>query len=138
MIIDRVTTERLDEVADTLLRFAGNLRIVALFGEMGAGKTTFIRSFCARLGVEGPVTSPTFSIVNEYQTSEGERVFHFDFYRLKNEREALDIGLDEYLDSGSWCLLEWPEKVLDLLPKPRVDVRLTVVDGLRRFEFSYV
>lgn len=138
MVIEGVTLDRLDEVADALVRFAGEVRAVAFFGEMGAGKTTFIRVLCARLGVEGPVTSPTFSIVNEYSTASGARVFHFDFYRLRSEQEAVEIGLEEYLESGSWCLMEWPEKVLNLLPKPRIDVRLTVSDGLRRFEFSYV
>jgi tRNA threonylcarbamoyladenosine biosynthesis protein TsaE len=138
MVIEGVTLEKLEKVADALVRFAGDQRILAFFGEMGAGKTTFIRSLCERLGVQGPVTSPTFSIVNEYLGEHGCRVYHFDFYRLKQEQEAIEIGLEEYLESGEWCLLEWPEKVLNLLPKPRIDVRLTVNDGLRRFEFSYV
>lgn len=138
MELEVINLDQLGEVADALIRYAGDVRVIAFFGEMGAGKTTFIKSLCTRLGVHGPVTSPTFSIVNEYPGTSGKKIYHFDFYRLKQEREAVEIGLEEYLDSGQWCLLEWPEKVLNLLPNPRIDVRITVVDGYRRFEFSHV
>ena len=138
MVLEGISLDRLGEVADALIRYAGDVRVLAFYGEMGAWKTTFIKSLCTGLGVHGPVTSPTFSIVNEYPGPSGNRIYHFDFYRLKQEREAVEIGLEEYLESGQWCLLEWPEKVLNLLPNPRIDVRITVVDGYRRFEFSHV
>lgn len=138
MVLEGISLDRLGEVADALIRYAGDVRVLAFYGEMGAGKTTFIKSLCTGLGVHGPVTSPTFSIVNEYPGPPGNKIYHFDFYRLKHEREAVEIGLEEYLESSQWCLLEWPEKVLNLLPNPRIDVRITVVDGYRRFEFSHV
>jgi len=100
-------------------------KILLFYGEMGAGKTTFIKAFCAALGVEDTVSSPTFSIVNEYHYPQGI-IYHFDFYRLKNQTEALDLGLEEYLDSGNYCLIEWPEKIPDLLPENYVHISLKV------------
>jgi len=91
-----------------------NQKIILLKGAMGAGKTTLIKALCAALGVEDEVSSPTFSLVNEYAAVEG-LVYHFDFYRIKDEMEALDIGLEEYLDSGHYCFMEWPEKISNLL-----------------------
>jgi tRNA threonylcarbamoyladenosine biosynthesis protein TsaE len=108
-----------------LLSDSGNQKILLFYGEMGAGKTTFIKAFCAALGVEDTVSSPTFSIVNEYQSTKGI-IYHFDFYRLKNQTEALDLGLEEYLDSGNYCLIEWPEKIPDLLPENYVHISLKV------------
>lgn len=105
----------LPAAAQSLLGFAGNQKIFLFYGDMGAGKTTFIKALCEQLGVNEPVTSPTFSIVNEYIGSTA-KVFHFDFYRLKNQEEALDMGYEEYFYSGNYCLMEWPEKIPDLLP----------------------
>ncbi len=114
-----------------LLSDSGNQKILLFYGEMGAGKTTFIKAFCAALGVEDTVSSPTFSIVNEYQSTKGI-IYHFDFYRLKNQTEALDLGMEEYLDSGHYCLIEWPEKIPDLLPENYLKINIEVQPDQQR------
>jgi tRNA threonylcarbamoyladenosine biosynthesis protein TsaE len=97
---------------------AQNPKKVILFnGEMGAGKTTFIKAFSKLLGVKDTMSSPTFSLVNEYQTSQNQKIFHFDVYRIKSEDEALDMGIEEYLYSGNWCFIEWSEKIPNLIPE---------------------
>ena len=106
----------------------GENRIFAFYGKMGAGKTTFIKAICEALGVADPVASPTFAIVNEYADGNGEPIFHFDFYRIKNLREAIDIGTEEYFYSGSPCFIEWPELIEELLPEGTVSVRIDVHD----------
>jgi tRNA threonylcarbamoyladenosine biosynthesis protein TsaE len=116
----------LGEVAKMFLEKAGHHTVWLFHGEMGAGKTTFIKSVCARLGVKDPMSSPTFSIVNEYQTAKDKKVYHFDFYRIKNEAEAYDIGTEEYFYSGDLCLIEWPEKISSLIPAEHADVSITV------------
>jgi tRNA threonylcarbamoyladenosine biosynthesis protein TsaE len=93
---------------------------------MGAGKTTLIRSVADALGVEDQVTSPTFALVNQYEGANGERLFHFDFYRIEDEREAFDLGYEEYFYSGDLCFVEWPEKIESLLPEEVVEVRIRV------------
>ncbi|RRB13993.1 tRNA (adenosine(37)-N6)-threonylcarbamoyltransferase complex ATPase subunit type 1 TsaE [Larkinella knui] len=124
----------LDTVAGHLID-AGSRYSVWLFdGEMGAGKTTLIKAVCQRLGVVNTVQSPTFSIVNEYVTNSGEPVYHFDCYRLRNEEEALDSGLEEYIDSGERCLIEWPERIAGLLPPDAWTIHLRVEDGERILE----
>jgi tRNA threonylcarbamoyladenosine biosynthesis protein TsaE len=121
----------LDEIASKIIRAAGNERILAFYGQMGVGKTTMIRTICRSLDVKTEVTSPTFALVNEYPSGEGP-VFHFDFYRVNRTSEALDFGIDEYFDSGRWCLIEWPEKVEELLPARVVRILLTEeADGSR-------
>lgn len=114
--------EQMVEAARELVEQSGSLKVWLFHGEMGSGKTTLIREVVQTLGVKGVVTSPTFSIVNVYGGSEQATVFHFDFYRLKNEMEALDIGFEEYLTSGNVCLIEWPEKVSGLLPNKVFEV----------------
>jgi tRNA threonylcarbamoyladenosine biosynthesis protein TsaE len=99
--------------------------VVAFHGAMGAGKTTLIRAIAAALGVADEVTSPTFAIVNQYVTATGESLYHFDLYRIESLAEALDIGADEYLDSGAVCLVEWPEKAAPLLPPDALNVHIT-------------
>jgi tRNA threonylcarbamoyladenosine biosynthesis protein TsaE len=132
------TLEELPKVAQALLSYANDQRFFIFEGEMAAGKTTFIKTFCEALGVTDVVSSPTFSIVNEYESSHGA-VYHFDFYRLKNLQEAYDIGYEEYFYSGSYCLVEWPSKVEELLPEAYIKVQITVTDkGQRLFEFSKV
>lgn len=123
----------LDLAAEEFLRRTKGNRLIAFYAPMGAGKTTFISALCRRLGVSAEeISSPSFSIVNEYRTSGGDTIYHFDFYRLKDEREALDIGLYEYLDSDCMCLMEWPENIEDLLPEETLKVQIKLLsDGSR-------
>ncbi|MBO4918481.1 MAG: tRNA (adenosine(37)-N6)-threonylcarbamoyltransferase complex ATPase subunit type 1 TsaE [Bacteroidales bacterium] len=123
----------LDGAAREFLGQIGDNKLVAFYAPMGAGKTTFTTAVCRALGVEGDaVSSPTFSIVNEYRTKDGESVFHFDFYRINKVSEALDIGFYDYIDSGCLCLMEWPENIEDIIPDETVRVRISVdPDGTR-------
>ncbi len=132
------TLETLDDAAQQLLA-AGPEKVILFNGVMGAGKTTFIKALCRALGVADPTASPTFSLVNEYHGRDGAKIFHFDVYRLKNESEAFDFGMDEYLDSGHWCFIEWAEKIPSLLPDRYSVVDLTVLeDGKRKLTLSKV
>lgn len=106
----------LDRIAAELIGLGGGVPVWLFFGEMGAGKTTLIKKICERLGVKNIVQSPTFSIVNEYESLAGKPIYHFDFYRLKHETEAYDIGVEEYLYAGNYCFIEWPEKIQSLWP----------------------
>ena len=110
----------------------GKPRIVAFYGPMGAGKTTLIRAVCERLGVTDTVNSPTFAIVNEYCTEAGRRIYHFDFYRVERMEEVFDFGYEEYFYSGELCLIEWPEKVEEILPEEGVTRVRIGVDGETR------
>ena len=119
----------LDDAARKFLEEAGGHRIIALHGSMGAGKTTFTAALCRVLGVDADaVSSPTFAIVNEYRTSDGEPVYHFDFYRIDSIAEALDIGFYDYIDSGYRCIMEWPENIEPLLPEETLIVDISVLD----------
>lgn len=130
------STAELPNVAKELLAFAKGEKFFIFEGEMAAGKTTFIKTFCEVLGVEDVVSSPTFSIVNEYVSQAG-KIYHFDFYRLKNTQEAYDIGYEEYFYSGDYCLIEWPSKVEDLLPENYVKVEIEITgDETRNFIFT--
>lgn len=123
--IDIASIDDLKTAAQKLLDMAGERRVFAFDAPMGAGKTTLIKALCECLGVREYVTSPTFAIINEYQS--GMRpVFHFDLYRLRNLNEALDIGIEDYLDSGEYCFIEWPEVVRDLLPEDALRVEIRV------------
>ena len=115
--------EDLREAASRLLDFAADERVFLFKGEMGAGKTTFIKALCERLQITDVVSSPTFSIVNEYHTDHGP-VYHFDFYRLKKESEAFDLGYEDYFYSGSYCFIEWPEKIPNLWPEHYISVEI--------------
>jgi len=127
----------LDAAAREFAEALGENRIVAFYGSMGAGKTTFISALCKYYGVEDDVCSPTFTIVNEYRAADGDSIFHFDFYRIGSLREAVDIGFGEYLYSGSLCLIEWPEKVEQLLPEQTLKVRISVAaDDSRTIEID--
>ncbi len=117
--------EELNEVADRFLAYVGNRKIFALYGPMGVGKTTFVKAVCRCLGVEDDVSSPTFAIVNEYVTSEGESLYHFDFYRVNSIEEAMDFGYEEYFYGGCRCFIEWPEKIDELLPEDIVNCTFT-------------
>jgi len=116
--------EDLDPAASNLLKTHPQAKLFAIYGCMGAGKTTFINAVCRSLGVTDFVTSPTFSIVNEYRTTNGKSIFHFDFYRLKHTTELFDIGYEDYFFSDSYCLLEWPEKIEELLPSGCIKVNI--------------
>ncbi len=130
------STAGLAWVAQELLTFAQGEKFFVFEGEMGAGKTTFIKVFCESLGVKDLVSSPTFSIVNEYQGNLN-LVNHFDFYRLKNIQEAYDIGYEEYFYSDNYCLVEWPQKVSDLLPLNYIKVQIDVIGQAERtFSFT--
>mgnify|MGYP004503671383 FL=1 len=123
----------LDSAAAEFLRMTEGRSLVAFYAPMGAGKTTFITAICRVLGVrDDAVASPTFAIVNEYQAASGEPVYHFDFYRITKDSEALDIGLYDYLDSGSLCLMEWPENIEDLLPEETLKVGISVLESGER------
>lgn len=125
-------TEDLPRAAKVFLEKKGNNSIVAFYGSMGSGKTTFITALCNELGVKDIVNSPTFTIVNEYRTSDGKAVFHFDFYRINRLSEAMDIGLFEYFDSGGLCFVEWPEMIEELLPEETLKVKILVDDSSTR------
>lgn len=124
-----------DEIAKAAKTFLDHFkedRIFAFYGKMGAGKTTLIKALCRQLGSADPITSPTFALVNEYSTSTNERIFHFDFYRIKSIEEAMDIGFDDYIYSGKYCFMEWPENIEALLPENIVEVKIDVLDSSAR------
>lgn len=122
----------LDRAAGEFLNRIGDNRLIAFYAPMGAGKTTFTTALCHALGVKDAVCSPTFTIVNEYLDGNGEPIYHFDFYRITKPSEAMDIGLYDYLDSGSLCLMEWPENIEELLPEETLKVSIKVNDDLSR------
>ena len=128
--------DQLEEVAQKII--ANNPKKVILFhGEMGVGKTTLIKQLCKTLGVTGATSSPTFSLVNEYEANDNQLVYHFDFYRLNDEVEALDMGIDDYLYSGNWCFIEWAEKIPNLIPKTHSVISiLLLADGKRLLTLS--
>ena len=130
--------EQIREAARQFIEAMGEHTVFAFYGKMGAGKTTFIKAVCEELGVDDVITSPTFAIVNEYRAEpSGELIYHFDFYRITREEEALDIGLYDYLDSGSLCLIEWPENVAGLLPEETLTVDIKVgEDGSRTLSWQ--
>lgn len=122
----------LSSIAKRLIDEFSGERIFAFYGKMGAGKTTFIQSVCKALGSGDTVTSPTFALINEYKTGDRQSVFHFDFYRIKNLEEVFDLGYEDYLYSGSYCLIEWPELIEPLLPENIIKVKIEVAeDGSR-------
>jgi tRNA threonylcarbamoyladenosine biosynthesis protein TsaE len=112
----QIRLDHLPQVAKELMAGFPLSRVFAFYGKMGSGKTTFIQEICKSLGSSDRVTSPTFAIVNEYFSSAGEAIYHFDFYRLKSLEEAYDLGYEDYFFSGNYCLIEWPEKIESLLP----------------------
>lgn len=135
-----ITIHSIDELrqaANDFLESIGEQRIIAFFGEMGVGKTTFIKAICEELGTTDIVNSPTFSIVNEYDYDDKRKIFHFDFYRLKNEVEAFDFGIEEYWNSNEFCLMEWAEKVENILPDNCLRVNINEnKDGTRNVTFN--
>ena len=128
--------DQLNEVAQQII--ANNPKKVILFhGEMGVGKTTLIKQLCRNLGVTDATSSPTFSLVNEYEADNNQLVYHFDFYRLNKETEALDMGIDDYLYSGNWCFIEWAEKIPNLIPNTHSVITISLLpDGKRSLTLS--
>lgn len=128
----------LSNAAEKLLYFAQGIKFFIFEGDMAAGKTTFIKTLCEHLGVKEVVSSPTFSIVNEYESANGP-IYHFDFYRIKNLQEAFDIGYEEYFYSGDFCLIEWPQKVEELLPDTYIKVKIELTgESTRVFDFTRI
>lgn len=127
--------ENLDSIHHTAKEFIaamGEHKVFLFYGSMGAGKTTFIRAICEELGVKESVNSPTFAIINEYKSGNGDPIFHFDFYRINKEEEAFDFGYEDYFYSGNLCFVEWPEKIINLLPDDAVKVSIQeLADGSR-------
>jgi len=134
MTITCKTEYDLIPAAKKLLAAYPDSRVFAFYGQMGAGKTTFIKVICGRLGAKDIVQSPSFAIINEYFTPPGESLYHFDFYRIKKLEEVYDIGYEDYLYSGSYCFIEWSELVEELLPETVVRIRITGEDE-RTIEF---
>ena len=118
--------EELFPLAEDLLKIFSRKRIFVFYGNIGSGKTTFIKQFCNVLGVEDTVQSPTFTIINVYNAPEYGPVYHMDFYRIEKPEEAYDIGLEEYLDSGNYCFIEWPGKIESLLPADIATIHIRV------------
>lgn len=128
--------DQLEEVAKQIIAQKPN-KVILFHGEMGVGKTTLIKQLCKTLGVSGTTSSPTFSLVNEYQTTDNDIVNHFDFYRLNDEVEAMDMGVDDYLYSGNWCFIEWAEKIPNLIPDVHSVITIELLpDGKRSLRLS--
>jgi len=122
----------LSDVARDFLHTFQQHRIIAFYGSMGAGKTTFIKALCDALGVADTVNSPSFAIVNEYSVPGDGLIYHFDFYRLKNVAEAYDMGYEDYFYSGNYCFVEWPEKIEELIPQKHLKVTIEIVSDHER------
>ena len=127
MTIPNYNEAELQEVARKLVSNFSQIKVWCFYAEMGAGKTTLTKKICKELGVKDEMSSPTFSIVNEYLTGKGEDIYHFDCYRLKDIEEAIDIGVEDYLYSGNLCLLEWPEIIEPLLPDEYLQINIKLV-----------
>lgn len=132
----RYKLEEIESVAQRLINIFGSNRIVAFDGKMGAGKTTLIKELCRQLGSTSDVSSPTFAIVNEYSIDQKQKIYHFDFYRLNKEQEALEIGLFDYLDSGNWCFIEWHEKIASYIPQETIIIKIEET-SLKEREITY-
>lgn len=127
----------LSKAADLIIGYLPAHQVVTFQGEMGVGKTTLIKKLCFRLGVKDAMSSPTFSIVNEYRDAQDNAIYHFDFFRIKSLREAIDIGADEYFYSGNLCFIEWPEMINELLPENHLQINIKLVENNAR-ELSIV
>lgn len=132
------TIEQLELVAQQIIAQKPN-KVILFHGEMGVGKTTLIKQLCKELGVLDATSSPTFSLVNEYETTTNQIVYHFDFYRLKNEMEALDMGADDYFYSENWCFIEWAEKIPNLIPEHHSVITIELLpDGKRHLKLIHL
>lgn len=129
--ISHVGLQELPAAAKTILDSLTNETVIAFYGEMGAGKTTLIKEICRQMGSKDNITSPTFALMNEYRTDSEKKIFHFDFYRIDSVTEAYDMGYEDFFYSGHLCLVEWPEKIKQLLPQNCLTVSITVDNNLR-------
>ncbi len=123
--------EELDTLALQILNKYEECRVFTFSGDLGCGKTTFIKYICRKLGVAGQVSSPTFALVNEYDIKPKLKIYHFDFYKIKNIKDAYDIGYEEYFYSGNYCFIEWPEAILELIPENAVRIKIEVREEVR-------
>ena len=128
MIRNVASIKDLPGAAEALLSSFPQNKVFAFYGTLGAGKTTFIKEICWQLGIVDNVSSPTFALINQYMKTDGTSVYHFDFYRIKNASEALDIGFEEYVYSGDYCFIEWPEKIAEYLPDDHIAVKINEDD----------
>lgn len=126
--------EQLNAVAEQIIKHTSPHKKFAFYGEMGVGKTTLIKALSLQLGVKDLVTSPTFSIVNEYEAANSLKIYHFDFYRIEDEREAYDMGYEEYFFSEAYCFIEWPEKIANLIEEDIIKIKLFLEGTKRRIE----
>jgi tRNA threonylcarbamoyladenosine biosynthesis protein TsaE len=124
--------ENIQEAAQQFLAAAGSAKVFAFHGEMGAGKTTFIHALCEAIGVKGNISSPTFSIINQYTSNSGNIIYHMDLYRLKDDNEAINAGVEDCLYSGNICLVEWPEKAPGIFPEDSLHISITLIDATTR------
>ncbi|MBN1117135.1 MAG: tRNA (adenosine(37)-N6)-threonylcarbamoyltransferase complex ATPase subunit type 1 TsaE [Bacteroidales bacterium] len=124
--------EKIDQVAKKFIHLTSGKKKFAFYGQMGAGKTTFITALCHELKATDLVSSPTFSIVNEYQTENQDSIYHFDFYRINDTSELYDIGFEEYCYSDCWCFIEWPERGEAVIPQDFINVRIHIADDNKR------
>ena len=128
------TLLEVDQIAREIIELISG-KVVLFYGQMGVGKTTLIKEICKSLHTEDIISSPTFSLVNEYRTQNDEPIYHFDFYRIESEEEALDIGVEDYFYSGDWCLIEWPNNIENLLPLDAVEIHLSyAAEGKRSIQ----
>ena len=126
--------EQLNSVSEQIIEHTSPHKKFAFYGEMGVGKTTLIKSLSLHLGVADIVSSPTFSIVNEYPIDEGDKIYHFDFFRIEDEQEAYDMGYEEYFFSNAYCFIEWPEKIANLIEEDIVRIKMSTEGIIRRIE----